>query len=171
MNHARAVLALALALLTSSCGDDVVPESLEPPRELPEIYRLLYAGPEQHALFRAGTDIEVRVYMLGDEDEYLGRGRGQLDSATSEELDVLIDALLGGEQSVGELPGSPGLDGTLVELSLGEFAIVYAYGLAPSGLAEIDVLLRTVYHDLLNCRDSDLVTPGPDCEIVTAYPG
>ena len=63
------------------------------------------------------------------------------------------------------------MDATFVELSLPRgYQIVYTYAKPPSGLAEVDALLQTVYGDLLNCRAGDLVTPDPGCEIFTPYP-
>ena len=172
MMQPRAVLALTFGLLAGCCGDDVDPESLEPPLELPELYRLWRSSPEEHVLSRrvSHTEIELRGYASGS-GEYLGRIQGQLDPATSEELDALLDALVHGDQPIGELPGTPAQDAIFVDLSLpGEYQITYTYANPPSGLIEIDTLLRTVYRDLLNCRAGDRVTPSPDCEIFTAYP-
>ena len=167
----RHILLLTLAL-TAACSDGDEAFTSEP-LTLPSIYSTAIVGPCSEwcwslTLYRSQSEIELRAYESNG--NLLGIATGALSDQTNTQLSAMIESLSSGEQSLGELPGMPPIDGTANTLWLPSLTLSYATNYPPSGLSELDELLSSILDDLSQCRTNLRVHSDPDCEQLAYFP-
>lgn len=169
MTHLRQLAFLSLSLAAALACSEPSP-SPSPTTTLPQLYRYSpNGGGHQLTLYRADTRVELRAHELGEDDGFIGLAEGTLSADAAEELDAWLDALLAGEQELGELHEGP-VDSPIVELWVGDYRFSYATNYPPTGLTELDALAWAILDDLSQCRPSASLTPSPDCEVLAEYP-
>ena len=168
MTSLRAKLLIALVLAGTACDDrsecDPVESSVEPIGA--EVFTVDYMHePGSVALFRDGERVQL---LEGAREQPTREVRATLSA-------VAVDILEAAEAALGSGEGLGGFDQACltfidkpnVQLWLGvanaSLSFRYPWGCPPSGLAEIDAVLRELVISLPSCNPTPLVTA---CEVV-----